>query len=228
MALDKRNTSLWVKIVIVVVAAVFAAGPALAYLDFRSSPGTQTAKAGSLEALATQYAGQIATAETQLQSDPTSYTVLVYLGNKYYDWGDAVRQVTAKGPGIGADKPMWVAAASYYERALESQYGDPAVATDMAISYHYSGDTLRAVAVIERTMRDSPKFAPAFFNAHVFYQGLGRSADEIRVLQTYLRLEPSGNSAEPARARLNELGVQPSAPATGSTPTTSAPSTPTP
>lgn len=205
MAINKQKASPVVKIGIIVVSLMIV----LAFLPWSSmgllfngsgssGTGTSTGTKGQLETIAAKYTASISTYEQQLQSEPTSYTVLVNLGNTYFDWGIEIRQANITD---GSDKPMWLSAVTYYDRALEAKPGDPSVTTDAAIAHYYSGDLAKAITLVEPIMKSDPTFAPAFFNAAIFYDSAGDAAKATAAANTYLKLDPNGQSGDPAYAK---------------------------
>lgn len=198
MAINKKKASPVVKIGIIAISALIV----LSFLPW-SSLGLLMANSGSgqtggqLETIAGSYTGSVSAFEQALASDPTSYTVLVNLANTYFDWGIEIKQAQI----AGADKPVWLSATLYYDRALGLQPGDPAVSTDAAIAHYYSGDTARAIALVEPVMTEVPTFAPAFFNAALFYDTAGLTTEAATAANAYLALDPDGNSGDPELAK---------------------------
>ncbi len=211
MAINKKQTSLLTKVVLVFISIAFVGVyiPGL-FAGSSGSSGSTTA-VDPLEGIAQQYAGALDYYNGLLASEPTSYTVLLNLGYTYHDWAAEVQQTTASAS--GADIPLWVAASSYYERALAEVPGDPGVRTDMAVSYFYGGDSLSAIENVEAVMAATPEFATAYFNAGVFYQATGRDADALRVLKRGVELDPEAPTVATANGWIAELeadGVVPS------------------
>lgn len=202
MAIDKSNTQPWVKVVIVVVALSFVVAFIPGLFSALSDSGRQNANSakgtGQVELAAQEYAPRIAQFKGVLASDPESYTVLVALGNAYFDWGQAVQQTS---PESGASGPMWESATIYYARALSVQPGDPGVGTDLAISYFYAGRTDDAIAAVEEVLAKSPDFAAGLYNAGIFYQTAGRNAEGIVALERYIAVDPQGASGQLDRAK---------------------------
>ncbi len=194
MALNKKKTSPMLKIAIIVVSVMMVLAFTLPLLPSGvfdgSSNGTQQ-DSSEIESIATQYSQTTAYNDQVLESDPTSYTILVTQGNTYFDWAAAVQAATS---GSGADKPMWVSASVFYDRALEVQPGDPSVGTDLSIAYFYSGFTSLAIDAVETVIETTPDFPAAYFNATIFYDTAGRSADAVAAGQTFLELDPEGTS----------------------------------
>jgi len=207
VAINKKQSSIWVKAVLIFVAFAFVVSliPAL-FLGNRgaaqdSSGATETGAA--LERIANEHLPAVNSYTAALSSEPTSYTALVGLGNTYFDWGLQIQQTV--GATTGHDLPMWHSAAALYGRALEVQPGDPSVETDYAVALFYSGQTQAAIDVIERVKAESPEFGPAYYNAGIFYRFAGQREAAIASFERYLELEPEGNSAPSARNLLAEL-----------------------
>lgn len=220
MAIDKRKAAPWLKAVIVAFVVMLVIGlsssfiPGLATL-FETSPGSQAGTAGTLDAIAARHAPGVAAMEQVLAGEPTSHTVLVSLGNGYFDWAREVQ--AAAGVPQGSDRPYWTTSISFYERALASFAGtgapDPAVGTDLAIAYAFAGRMDEAIAQARAVNTTSPDFAPAFYHLGRFLEFTGDAAGAIVALDRYLALDPQGTTPggdpEDARsilARLKEPG----------------------
>jgi len=200
VAINKKKSSPVVKIGIIVISGMivlaFLPWNSLAML-FSGGGNTTSGTSGQLDAIAAEFTNTVTALEQSLASDESSYTVLVNLGNTYFDWGIKVQQTNI----AGADKPMWVSATVYYDRALEVQPGDPNVTTDAAIAHYYAGEPNKAIVLIEPIMQSAPTFAPAFFNAAIFYDTTGDAAKAAAAANTYLELDPDGQSGDPELAR---------------------------
>ena len=157
--------------------------------------------------------------DAALQSNPTSYTVLVDQGNAYFDWGIDLQQASSTNEALrGADQPLWISAQQYYERATTVKSDDPNVTIDYAIATFYSGDAVKAITIAEKVRKEQPDFAPAWFNLGVFYQAQGRNADAYNAYQKALALDPSGNNINGDYAKQQVAALKGSTNATGSAP----------
>ncbi len=169
------------------------------------STGTETG--ATLERVAGTHLPAIMSYTSVLESEPTSYTVLVAAADTYFDWGFQIRnELGATNP--GQDLPMWYSAISHYERALEAGPGDPNVKTDLSIAYFYSGQGLRAIELIETVMAESPDFAPGFFNAGIFYRAFDRPDEAVVAFERHIELDPGSQTAQTAQTWLDEIGAQ--------------------
>lgn len=219
MALNKAQTSLGVKIVLIMLIVAFVASFIPLFGSVFSSGTDTTNQPGQLSTLETigqQFQPTVSGLTSQLQSDPESYTVLVSLGNTYFDWAVQVQQASqTDSAAIGADQPLWVAAKDAYRRALAVQAGEPPVAVDYAITLFYTGETNEAVKQAEQVTKDTPDFGPAYFNLGVFYNALSESAKAVAAYEQYLKLDPDGaRGGDPAFAK-SEVERLKSATATG-------------
>jgi len=203
VAINKKQASPAVKIGIILVAVLLVAAFALPLISpnaFNGQSADDTSGSGQLESIAASHSGAVTAFQQQLASDPTSYTVLVNLGNTYSDWASQILQY--QGNSGGADLPVWIATTVYYQRALDVQSGDPAVMTDLAIAYFYSGQWNEAVATVSAAVEADPEFAPAYYNAMIFYDSAGDAVMAATNAARYLELDPQGQSTgDPAVAQ---------------------------
>ncbi len=225
MALDKRQTSAVTKVIIIILAVMLVVGIGLPFLGAIGSDGGQTAtQEGALDTIAARHQPNITGLQGALAGDPASGTVLLQLAYTHYDYAADVQQAAGQDQTlVGMDVPLWVAASSYYERALEAGQDAPEVTTELAVTYHYSNRTPEAITRIEQTFEEHPDFPTAWFNAGIFYQSVGAVDDAIASFERYLELDPQGTAGDPdhARDQLAQLGsavgedpVQPEADAT--------------
>ena len=206
MAINKKQSSLWVKIVLIFVILAFVVSlvPALFLGPGANQPATGgTATGATLERIANSHLPAVNSYTAALQSEPTSYTAMVGLGNTYFDWGSQIQQEF--GAASGHDLSYWLSATVAYERALAQQPGDPGVTVDLSVAYFYSGETARAIETAEQVIAESPEFAPAHFNVAIFYRATGQNDQAVAALERYLEIEPGGQSAAAAQSMLSEM-----------------------
>ncbi len=227
MAIDKRKAGPWLRFGIASLAVIFVAGmsagllPGLFSLATGPSGAGGSGASGGLDAIAAERGSQVRAFEQVLASDPASYTALVGLGNAYFDWALAVQE--AKLDDV-TNRAYWSQASAAYQQALAVQPGDPNVSTDLAISLYYGQRVNEAISTIEGVLAAKPDFAPAMFNAGIFYRTAGRDADALRMLEAYVKADPEGSSGniEMARQWIGELAGG-SGSATPAVPSTTAP-----
>ena len=211
MAINKANTPVWMKAVLILMAIVFVFGfisiGASPFLNNGQQPGAATP--GSLDAVNQQFTPTVSALTAQLQSDPESYTVLVNLGNTYFDWAAKVQeQSQTTSASVGTDLPLWVSAKDAYGRALAVQPGEPPVTVDYAITLFYTGESVKAIEQAEAVAKATPDFPPAYFNLCIFYGATGENAKAISNFKMYLELDPDGKqgNADFAKSQLQSLG----------------------
>lgn len=195
MAIDKSNTKPWVKVTLIVLIVAFvmsfvvlAANP----WELFKSPETTTGTP-AVDAVDSQYQPQVASLTALLQSEPESYTVLVTLGNAYFDWAAQKQQASQTSTStLGADLPLWNGAKDAYARAIAVQNDSPSVSIDYAITLFYTGDSLKAIETAEKVTKETPEFSPAWFNLGIFFQTLGENPKAITAFERYLKIDPKG------------------------------------
>ena len=206
MGLDKSHTSVGMKIIIglliIAFVSMFLYGGIASVIElFKPNPNqaAPVASADPVAAATVKYQAQIDALSAQVESQPTSYTALVSLGNKYFDWaqelGKASQTSTAAATAMG---PVWVSAKDTYARAVKVQPGDPGVTIDYAIATFYSGESTAAIAIAEPVTKSNPTFAQAWLNLGTFYEATAQPAKAIVAYERYLKLDPDdkqGNAA---------------------------------
>ena len=223
MALNKSQTSLGVKVVLVVVAIAMVGFlfPAVFSLfnSNDSNANTQNTAKGAWDTIAAEYNATVAQNDQALKTNPTNYVILVQQGNTYFDWALKVMQASQTNQNLlGSDQPLWLSARQYYERAAAATTTiDAPVQTDLSIAYHYSGETSKAVETVNKVIVQNAEFAPAWFNLGVFYQAQGKNPDAVAAYQKALALDPKGQttSVDYAKQQIEVLGG--SVTATGTT-----------
>lgn len=236
MAINKAKSSPVVKIVLIFLIIAFVTSFISLSGVFSGTPAQTPQQGGGADPLATvnaQYRPTVQALTAQLQSDPASYTVLVSLGNTYFDWAAQTQQASQTSTAVaGADQPLWVAAKDAYRRAVDVKSGEPPVMVDYAIVTFYTGDTNEAIKLAESVSKSSPEFAPAWFNLGIFYGAVGQNQKGVAAFERYLKLDPQGKQGDPnlARQRITDLKsggngqtATPTTPDTGTAPATPAP-----
>lgn len=199
MAINKSSSPAWVKVTLIILIIAFVASiTGMGLLSFLGAAGqgdTTTSTTTPASTVDAQHQATVASLTAALQSEPTSYTVLVQLGNTYFDWAAAKQQEmgSASTQG-GADLPLWTSAKDAYARALAVDDTESPVAVDYAITLFYTGDTLKAIEWAEKVIERDPAFAPAHFNSGIFYQALGQNDKAIIAFKKYLELDPEGTA----------------------------------
>lgn len=215
MAIDKSRTSPFVKGVIIFVAVSFVLGIAgtafvpLLESIFNPSATTGTNGTGSatatdtVNAISAKYSSRIQANDQKLKTDSKNYDVLVDQAQAYHDWANDVMQATQQQG--GTDRPLWLLAVDFYDKALAVKPGDPNVMTDMAIAQFYTGDVQAAIATGLAVKKADPKFAQVYFNLGVFYAAAGDNTNAIASYREYVKLAPNGDLVADANSRIAEL-----------------------
>lgn len=212
MAINKARTKWWMKAILILIVIAFVtsfvsivASPFAGKTANTQQPATA---ANSVEQINAEYQPQVQALSKVLASEPTSYTILVSLGNAYFDWAakmQSASQTTTSS--AGADTALWAAAKDAYGKAVKVKPGDSAVSIDYAVTTFYSGDAPGAIAIAEGVAQAQPTFAPAWYNLGVFYEFTANNTKAIAAFEKYLQLDPGGKqgNATVARERIAKL-----------------------
>lgn len=224
MGLDKSSTSIGMKIIISLLIFAFIStflygGIASIVQVFQPNPNQPgTTPSDPIAAAETQYQPRVDALSKAVESDPTSQTPLVNLGNAYFDWAQQVSQASQNSTTAAVTAgTLWVSAKDTYAKAIKIKPGDPALTIDYAIATFYSGDTAGAIAIAVPISESNPTFAQAWLNLGVFYQASGESAKSIAAFNQYLKLDPTDKQGTDfAKQQLDTL--KNASPSTSSTP----------
>ena len=116
---------------------------------------------------------QAAPLVAQLKTDPVNVSLLVQLGNLYYD---------AK---------QYPAAIDYYQRSLKLQPFDTSVRTDLGTAYWYKGDPDSAIAEFNKALAIAPTKADTLFNLGIVkWQGKKDAEGAVAAWQKLLDTNP--------------------------------------
>lgn len=83
--------------------------------------------------------------------------------------------------------------------------GDPAMMYNQGIIYWNAGKYPEAKAEFEKTVKADPKMAEAWFRLGMANVNLGQLPDAVKALEEYLKLSPTGENAEMAKAILKSI-----------------------
>jgi hypothetical protein len=137
MALNKKQTPGWVKVVIIFVALTFVVSIAgVGYLGSKGgTPGSKTGPdTGSATSVAATYQPTIDALNASLQADPESVALMTQLGHTYYEYA---AELTNGGFGAAA-APLWATAISFYDRVLAKEPANAVVLGNKAFAAVYS------------------------------------------------------------------------------------------
>ena len=214
MSINKSHTSLGMKIVLIVLIVcfvlLFSYGGISGFVDlFSKQQQAQNPTVDPITQIKVRYDPQVKAFETALASSPTSYTLLVQLGNVHYDY--ALQLMQASQTATAALVPaleQWSAASANFGKAFKGRKLEKTVGVDYAVTQFYSGDTTAAVKTAIAVTKIDPTFPPAFYNLGIFYGSLGQKALAIAAFQRYIVLDPKGTGGNPDYAirQLKALG----------------------
>ena len=218
MALNKSQTSLWMKILIIALAIMMALLVLLPGITSMMTPSdtpagqstnaSGTASPTSYEGISQKFAPQVQANEAAVTSNPKDFKILVAQANAYFDWALTVRQTQALAA-QGLDQPLWKSAVSYYQRALAvNPKVDPAVMTDYAIVLHYSGSDKAAIAMVDKVLKVQPDFPQANLNRGVFAESSNDTATAVAFYGKYVKLNPTNDASSLAYAKSRLAALQ--------------------
>lgn len=225
MGLDKSSTSLGMKIIISLLILAFVStflyGGIASIIQVFQPAANQPAATPTdpVAAAKAQFQPQIDALQKQVDSDPTSQTALVNLGNKYFDWAQQVSQASQNSTTAAVTAgALWVSAKDTYAKALKIKPGDPALTVDYAIATFYSGDTAGAIAIALPVSEANPTFAQTWLNLGVFYRASGETDKAIAAFNQYLKLDPMDKQGNAAFAKEQLKLLQQASTGTSTTP----------
>jgi tetratricopeptide (TPR) repeat protein len=225
VALNKAHTSVWVKVLIVVLIVAFVSlfmyqGIFGIFALFQQSQqSAQTPTADLVSQVNQKYQGQVDSLKAVTTSNPTSYTPAVDLANTYFDWAQELTGLTqTQGQSQAATSAMvaafteWQAAKAAYDQATKiAKTFDPAVQTDRSYATFSSNDATGAIVIAKTVAEKAPTYVQVWDHLGIYYDATGQARAAIAAYQHYLTLNPQ-NQAGQAQAvqyvlnRLKTLG----------------------
>jgi len=131
---------------------------------------------------------RIAHLEADLASRPNNLSILIDLGNAYYD----------------IDNPP--KAIEYYEKALAIQPKNPPVLVDCGVMYREAGDVDKSLEMFDRAIKADPEFPQAYFNkGAVLRMERGDTKGAAAAWKKYLELD---SNVDPQMKSLLESEIQ--------------------
>lgn len=220
MALNKSNSPLWVKILVVIliislVSLFMYTGIAGIFDLFKQSP-TASSSSSTVETVASinqQNQPRVDAFKAMLKSDPASLTASLNLANAYFDWAQKLST-----PPTGASQPTteamaaafdkWTLAKQSYDAASKlTKSFNPSLETDRSYAAFYSNDATGAVEIARAVTKKAPTFAQGWSHLGIYLEQLGQEAEAVSAYQKYLALDPNGQTAAFVKERLKGLGA---------------------
>ena len=219
MAFDKNNTSLFMKIVIIIFAVILVLSLCLPFFSSCSATPSTTqddgaqsdssTEASTVAEIQAQYASLIESLEGKLADDPDNLTHLASLGNNYMDEG-----VDMKSASDAADTEETIAevfskAVGYYDDYLEAAAaGDAdadsvsAVTVDRAVCLFYSGEEDQAIADLSSFLEGTDDYVMGWYNLGAFYSQQGDNDQAKEAFNKVIELDPDNESGIMSYAQL--------------------------
>jgi tetratricopeptide (TPR) repeat protein len=219
VALNKSNTSIWVKVLIIILILAFVSlfmyqGFAGLFALFQSNPTTasSTTAADPIATLQNKYQPQADALKQVIQSDPASYTAQVQLANLYFDWAQTLSTPVAgqsqlTTPAMMAAYTEWNSAKTAYDAATKvAKTFDAAVQTDRSYASFYSNDATGAIEIAKTVTQKAPTFSQGWAHLGIYLEATGDTKGAIAAYQRYMVIDPKGQNAQYVTARLKALG----------------------
>jgi tetratricopeptide (TPR) repeat protein len=135
MAINKKNSPVWVKVVVILVAVSFVgAFIPLVVSGFSGGKPAQDGTPIDASSYAAKYQPRIDASRRALQADPENGPLLVQQGHNYFDWAAELSNAQL----FDAAQPLWITALGFYEKALAINPDDAVVLGNRAFASFYS------------------------------------------------------------------------------------------
>jgi len=214
VAIDKSRTSPWMKAVLIIIIVAFVASlvafvPASLTGNNTTTPTTGTGQGSAVDQAAQRYAPAAQALESQLASDPESYTAMVNLGNLYVDWGGELQQASQTSSAAAlAAVPIWRAAKNLYGDALAIKQGEAPVEGNYALMLYYTGETDEAIKWGLLAVKSDPKLVPAWLNLGNFYSAKGDAANAKKAWAEVVKIAgATSDQGKQAQQLIDGLGT---------------------
>jgi tetratricopeptide (TPR) repeat protein len=161
MAVDKSQTPLWMRVVIVLVAVSFVG--MLVPIVLGLGGGNKPSGSASGGLFANEYQPRVDAALAALQTNPNNPDIIAQVGHAYYEWAAKVFESGQQPASI----PLWNSAVSYYDQVLAIRPDDDVVLGNKAFALYYAGDP-KAQAALQAFVdaaADNQTLAPQVENA---------------------------------------------------------------
>ena len=221
MAFDKNNTSLFMKIVIIIFAVILVLSLCLPFFRSCSAATAPTqddsaqstsggSEASTVAGIQEQYASLIASLEGKLADDPGSLTYLASLGNNYMDEGVDMQSASDAADNEDVINEAFTKAVGYYDDYLEAAQGDESVDADSvsavtvnrAICLFYSGDEDQAVSDLTAFLDETDDYVMGWYNLGAFYAQQGDNDKAKEAFNKVIELDPDNESGAVSYAQL--------------------------
>jgi len=213
LAINKANTPLSTKIVLIILIIAFAmsfVSVGAGLFSCSSDTGGQeqqdpdVAAVEDDNAINANYQSMVEMYEAKLQSDPEDYQTLVSLGNTYFDWADGVSKAADTASDVAqmlVGKSLWEASADAYARALKVRSDEAPVWVDYSTALFYSEETTQAIEAALAASKADPEFASAWYNLGIYYENSGQNDLAVEAYKKAVATDPSGAQIDLVHAK---------------------------
>ena len=219
MAFDKNNTSLFMKIVIIIFAVILVLSLCLPFFSSCSATPSTTqddsaqsdssTEASTVAEIQAQYASLIESLEGKLADDPDNLTHLASLGNNYMDEGVDMKSASDAADNEETIVEVFSKAVGYYDDYLEAAAaGDAdadsvsAVTVDRAVCLFYSGEEDQAIADLSSFLEETDDYVMGWYNLGAFYSQQGDNDQAKEAFNKVIELDPDNESGVVSYAQL--------------------------
>ncbi len=216
MAFDKNNTSLGMKIIIIIFAVVLVLSLCLPFFSSCSTT-TQSSDSSSssdtattVEEIQEQYSTLIDSLMSRLESNPESLTYLANLGNTYMDCAMDMSSATDASDNEELVSETFATAVSYYDSYLEiaadsdeaSDDSVSAVTVDRAVCLFYTGEEDQAIADLVEFLEGTPDYVMGWYNLGAFYYQQGEYDLATEAYNQVIELDPDNETSAATYAQI--------------------------
>ena len=223
MALNKAHTSIWVKVLIIVLIVAFVSlfmyqGLAGIIALFQQNPNnTASTTVDYVAAINQQNQSIIDALKANLASSPTSYTASLAVADAYFNWAQELSQPQADqsqptSAAVAAAAQAWAQAKTAYDAATKlTKTFDPPAQTDRSFATLYAtNDATQAIAIVRVVTEKAPTFAQGWFHLGYYYELQRNTRAAVVPFSRYLALKPSQDESQSiayAQQSLKAAGV---------------------
>jgi hypothetical protein len=165
MALNKKQTPVWVKGVIIFVAVSFVIGfIPIVVAGIGGTSGSNSGKTSdpkSATSIAAKHQPTIDALNAALQADPENVGNLTQLGHTYYEYAAELSDAGLN----DAAAPLWITAISLYDRVLAKEPANAIVLGNKAFASVYSNSTGAEAALEAFIATNEPSLTAQIENA---------------------------------------------------------------
>jgi tetratricopeptide (TPR) repeat protein len=181
MAFDKNNTSLGMKIIIIVFAVVLVLSLCLPFFssctavttsssssDAETTTTTTSTTSSTVADVKSTYSTLVSSLESKLEADPTNAAASASLGNAYMDMAMAMDSATDASDYADEINEVFAQAVACYDTYLETTFSN-AVAVDRTVCLFYGGNEDEAIEDLTAFLDEHDDYAMGWYNLGVFY-----------------------------------------------------------